>query len=149
MSLFLNLLFEQIANSNEYLLFNIYLLNLASIEPITSLVKLARSPRTDHYYYYRSPRSPRRGNGRTPPAPRGRWTSRRNPCVSSDRHPSLQHFGRSARSSSRSVIETTMVSLIEMSMRRSPKRSTACFFQRSVCIGRGMRWTRIKMGRFP
>ena len=69
--------------------------------------------------------------------------------VSSDRHPSLQHFGRSARSSSKSVIETRTVSLIEMSIMRSPKRSTACFFQRSVCIGRGMRWTRIKMGRFP
>ena len=33
---------------------NIYLHNLASIQPRTSLVKFARSPRTDpdHYYYY-------------------------------------------------------------------------------------------------
>ena len=30
--------------------------HLASIQPRTSLVKFARSPRTDHYYYYRSPR---------------------------------------------------------------------------------------------
>ena len=29
---------------------------LASIQPRTSPVKFARSPRTDHYYYYRSPR---------------------------------------------------------------------------------------------
>ena len=29
----------------------IYLQNLASIQPRTSLVKFARSPRTDHYYY--------------------------------------------------------------------------------------------------
>ena len=32
----------------------IYLQSLASIQPITSLVKFARSPCTDHYYYYRS-----------------------------------------------------------------------------------------------
>ena len=37
---------------------SIYLQNLASIQPRTSLVKFARSPRTD--YYYRSPRSPER-----------------------------------------------------------------------------------------
>ena len=58
---FLNLLFEQIANSNEYLVFtinfSIYLQHLASIQPSpvyqpasqprTSRVKFARSPRTD------------------------------------------------------------------------------------------------------
>ena len=31
---------------------SIYLQNLASMQPRTSLVKFARSPRTDHYYYY-------------------------------------------------------------------------------------------------
>ena len=39
---FLNLLFEQIAIPTS-----IYLQNLASIQPRTSLVKFARSPRTD------------------------------------------------------------------------------------------------------
>ena len=64
---FLNLLFEQIANSNEYLFanfgFSFFLREglldlaclLASIQPRTSLVKFARSPRTDRPdYYYRS-----------------------------------------------------------------------------------------------
>ena len=53
--LFLNLLFEPIANSNAYFLAKfltpdvrkIWLQNLASIQPITSPVKFARSPRTD------------------------------------------------------------------------------------------------------
>ena len=38
----------------ESFLTHIYLQNLASIQPRTSLLKFARSPRTD--YYYRSPR---------------------------------------------------------------------------------------------
>ena len=38
---------------------HILLQNLASIQPLTSPIKFARSPRTDpdyYYYYYRSPR---------------------------------------------------------------------------------------------
>ena len=45
---FLNLLFELDSYSNEYLLFtSIYLQNLASMQPRTSLVKFARSPCTE------------------------------------------------------------------------------------------------------
>ena len=54
---FLNLLFEQIANSNEYLLAK-FGFDTAENEPckVCSLSAYI-SPSPDHYYYYISPRS--------------------------------------------------------------------------------------------
>ena len=53
---------------------SIYLQNLASIQPITSLVKFARSPRTYHYYYYISPRCERTSATGAVAEPRRPWS---------------------------------------------------------------------------